>query len=271
MSDQYTRITCGGTPLPIDTPVVGLLFGLVSEALIEIMDADDISTDVDSSLAKLQISLHQAVFPQHQVVGWYRVSADPEPTASDVQTTATLQAHFGGGPVLFCSCKSTQQDEDNNNINDNAESSRSIVTLYEMESGVLVGVEGWKLETSDAEQIAVERVVRERPPNQSSAFVSQTDSVKDSLQKMKDRMGVLLAFLEDTESGKIPVHHGLLRQVQGLTCQMGCLMGAAPKMDAPQLMQHMAVITKAVHTVKGYTEKYKVVQEAKVSSRERRF
>jgi Maintenance of mitochondrial structure and function len=132
-------------------------------------------------------------------------------------------------------------------------------------------VEGWKLETSDAEQIAVERVVRERPPNQSSAFVSQTESVQDSLQKMKDRMGTLLAFLEDTEAGKIPVHRGLLRQVQGLTCQLGCLMGAAPKMDAPQLMQHMAVITKAVHTVKGYTEKYKLVQEAKVSSRERRF
>lgn len=257
MSDQYTRITCGGTPLPKDAPVVGLLFGLCSDLAIEILDADDIPTDTTSELTKTQIMLHQAVFPQHQVLGWYRVSSDPEPTAADLTTTRNLQTYMGA-PQIFCSCKSDATSDD-------------MLTLYEEEGGVLVGLEGWKLETSQVEQIAVERVVREQPPSQTSAFCGQTESVQESLEKMKDRVKILISFLEDTQSEKIPLHHGLLRHVQGLVCQLGCLMGATPNYEAPEFMKHVAVVTKAVHTVQGYTEKCKLLQDAKTSSRERRF
>jgi len=115
MSDQYTRVTCGGSPLSRDAPVVGLLFGKIESAkdpqqqqqqqqqqsqsppqvrstsedgksssnpvgssggettTLEIRDAEDIPTEVSENTAQ-QISLHQAVFPQHHVVGWYRVA-----------------------------------------------------------------------------------------------------------------------------------------------------------------------------------------------------
>lgn len=292
MSDQYTRITCGGTPLPRDAPVVGLLFGVVTSDQMEILDANDIPMDF-SDQTKMQISLHQAVFAHHVVVGWYRVSNDPEPTAEDVQTTLQLQTYLGTSQ-LFCSCKSqvqandnhheyhtehdnehdnehdTEHDNDNHNDNDN-DKEDSIVTLYEEEGGILVGLEGWKLETSPAEQIAVECVIREHPTTLSSAFCTQVDTLSDSIHKMKDRIQMLLSFLEHTQAGTIPRHYGLIRQVQGLICQLGCLMGTTPKHQVPQLMQHMAVVTTTVVTVQEYIDKCQQMQESKVTSREQRF
>lgn len=132
MSDQYTRITCGGSPLPTNAPVLGLLFGVASTThaatgasvpnsaiarstpastttptptpttLLEIVDAEDIPVD-RSEAALLQEELHQAVFPQHRVVGWYRVSDhDDDILPSDVVLTQQLEQHYysqgrGGG------------------------------------------------------------------------------------------------------------------------------------------------------------------------------
>lgn len=93
MSDQYTRITCGGSPLEKTAPVVGLLFGNVVDGVLQIKDADDIPTDL-SETSILQVDLHRAVFPQHQVVGWYRVSKEEEPTPNDLQVTQQLQQHY---------------------------------------------------------------------------------------------------------------------------------------------------------------------------------
>ena len=92
MSDQYTRVSCGGSPLDKDAPVVGLLFGCKDvDGVIQIRDADDIPTDVSESSTK-QVNLHRAVFPQHSVFGWYRVSLqDEEPTTNDLRITQQLK------------------------------------------------------------------------------------------------------------------------------------------------------------------------------------
>jgi hypothetical protein len=94
MSDQYTRITCGGSPLDKTAPVVGLLFGNVDgDGVLQLKDADDIPTDL-SETSILQVDLHRAVFPQHNVVGWYRVSKEEEPTPNDLKVTQQLQQHY---------------------------------------------------------------------------------------------------------------------------------------------------------------------------------
>ena len=273
MSDQFTRITCGGSALPRDAPVVGLLFGRCllpasatttttmttgsssssskkkknhptttnstntslsasSNTIVQIIDADDIPTD-RSETAKLQISLHQAVFPQHEVVGWYRVQQgssggsgsgsgsgsgngttnnEAEPTLEDWQLTQELKTHYytntegdassavvdmnaatcSENPFFFALLQvrpptkpedsglvgttksnnnNTMKDDDddnnnNNNKNDEDNDDELPLTLYEVQKDVLVGIEDWSLETSEAERIAVERVVREKPqPN----------------------------------------------------------------------------------------------------------
>lgn len=87
ISDHHTRVVTGGSALPPSAPVVGLLFGYYHSADgssgssgrdVSIVDAEEMvypKTDNDSHRAAilLKIELHQKVFPQHKVVGWYRV------------------------------------------------------------------------------------------------------------------------------------------------------------------------------------------------------
>eukprot|EP00546_Thalassionema_frauenfeldii_P007754 CAMPEP_0178922896 /NCGR_PEP_ID=MMETSP0786-20121207/16414_1 /TAXON_ID=186022 /ORGANISM="Thalassionema frauenfeldii, Strain CCMP 1798" /LENGTH=289 /DNA_ID=CAMNT_0020597323 /DNA_START=108 /DNA_END=977 /DNA_ORIENTATION=+ len=267
MADQYTRITSGGSPLPANSPVVGLLFGMTGdEEHWQVLDADDISTDI-SETTEQQVSLHRAVFPQHSVVGWYRVSSeDSEPIAEDLQTTQRLQEHFCSSkqPFIFCFCqvpKSVGMDEE--------DLETLPITLYQMDSGadVLVAMEEWKLKTSEAEKIAVETVLREQPQEE-SGFLKHAKEMESAMKKMKDRLSILINFLEDTQNGKIPFQPRLMRQVQSVVCHLGPLLANQPPPAGVQdWLPHIAVAAKTVKAVQGYTDKVKLVQDNRVARR----
>ena len=316
MSDQYTRITCGGSALPQDAPVVGLLFGRFVAAdhtttktpqrkadsssngknCVQIVDADDIPTD-QSETAKIQVSLHHAVFPQHEVVGWYRVGSSEEPTPEDLRLTQELKAHYYSNdsditeasaesasvvpedkPFFFSllqvrPAKDADSKANSNNMKEDAattEDEELPLNLYEVQghdpSAVLVGVENWSLETSEAERIAVERVVREKPQQdlktvasataattssgaaakvvggnirraeeieadiaaaQPSPYVSYMSSVQQSLEAMDDRIQLIIDYLERMGKGEIPPNPSLMRHIQGLMLQLGPLQQAS--------------------------------------------
>eukprot|EP00548_Thalassiothrix_antarctica_P014039 CAMPEP_0194170226 /NCGR_PEP_ID=MMETSP0154-20130528/4866_1 /TAXON_ID=1049557 /ORGANISM="Thalassiothrix antarctica, Strain L6-D1" /LENGTH=324 /DNA_ID=CAMNT_0038881977 /DNA_START=138 /DNA_END=1112 /DNA_ORIENTATION=+ len=294
MSDQYTRITSGGAPLPKDSPVVGLLFGTTEEGEEwEVLDADDIittdiSTEDNTTTIQQQIELHQAVFPQHSVIGWYRVtSSDTEPVAEDLETTQKLQQYFSSSttttsdttdntekPFMFCFCqvKATEEEGggDNENIIVNNDDSSLPITLYQVDGGVLVAIEDWKLETSEVEKIAVETVVREKP-RQESGFLSTLNTMESAVSKMKDRLNILIQFLENTEKGIIPFQPRLMRQVQSVVCHLGLVLSndnAPPNTDSIEdCLPYMAVAAKTVMAVQGYTEKVKLVQEHRSARR----
>jgi hypothetical protein len=73
-------------------PVVGLLLRDVNlDCIVQTSQgrADDNPTDL-SETSILQVHLHRAVFPQHHVVGWYRVSNEEEPTPNHLKATELL-------------------------------------------------------------------------------------------------------------------------------------------------------------------------------------
>jgi hypothetical protein len=134
MTDQYTRISSGGSPLSKNDNVVGLLFGLLDRnagtscrtttksnnndttvnegKLLEVLEADDIPVEV-SEASILQVDLHTAVFPKQKVVGWYRVSAEnEEPTPVDLSVTMSLKEHYSlYDPFCFCLLKVQKKTE----------------------------------------------------------------------------------------------------------------------------------------------------------------
>jgi hypothetical protein len=358
MADQYTRITCGGSPLDVSFPVTGLLFGMVGDPLnqkktaaqtsehadhdIRILDADDIPTD-SSEGATIVVNLHQAVFPAHKVMGWYRVSATEEgPVANDLLLTRQLQQHYKNHghekeedtdtavtdaaattsadtdidtPFLFAllqvpsattAAKAAKDKADSESDKDEelpltlyqlfdpaAPSGSAAATSAENMNAVLIGLDDWKLATSEPERIAVERVVREQPQESAGAnmaatyngpvhskYVTKTASLQHSLQAIQERLAVLAHFLEETAAGKIPPNHSLLRQVQGLMCQLGPIAAAKNTLahsvvpatttsttttadldDSSNLLQQLAILGKTVDAVTGYTEKFRVVHE----------
>mmetsp|Transcript_7322 Transcript_7322/g.12763 ORF Transcript_7322/g.12763 Transcript_7322/m.12763 type:complete len:263 (+) Transcript_7322:70-858(+) len=260
MSDNFTRVTTGGSPFGKDAPVVGMLFGEEEEGSLKIIDAEDIPPD-SSALMKQQVELHQAVFDQHAVLGWYRVTKDDvQPTSDDVATTQALSKVYGE-KIIFCFMQVTSDKES------------LPISLFELESDVLVGIESWKVETSEAEKIAVEKVVRELPQSKDrSAYVINVSSMQDAMGRLKERLQIMIQFLEDTAAKKIPFQPDIMRQVQQVLCQMGPLLTSTPT-KAPhsdEWMSHMAVTAKTLQVVQGYTEKFRLVQEHRSAGRDHR-
>ena len=324
MADQYTRITCGGSPLDKNAPVVGLLFGNTSEldGTLQIVDADDIPTETTEA-TMLQVNLHRAVFPQHTVVGWYRVSLDDEPSPNDLEVTKQLKSHYSkltnedgsensGDKFIFCLLQ--VQRKVASESSSNTLSTDIPVTLYEVHSvdssSILLGLNNWQLETSEPERISVERVMREQPQHHAakpahsnnastskkaagtnasssstySPYVTRVQSIQHSLQSMKDRINLLMKFLEDTQKGNIPLHYSLVRQVQGLIYTLGPLAAVAPdnanikndemgksviEQDA-LFLSHLAAVAKTVSAVQAYTDKFRLVHENRVTAKEMR-
>lgn len=291
MSDQFTRITCGGSPLAPDAPVVGLLFGSVDESkALQIRDADDIPTELSDS-TKVQVDLHRAVFPQHTVVGWYRVSgAGDEPTPSDLQISQQLKQHYAPSSAFcFCLLQVTDQDQKPSSTLSSGDGPSTMqeelpINLYELHTvdgnSILLGLSNWQLETSEPERIAVERVMKEQPPDaaKTNAYTTQMKSMQHSLLSMKERIQLLVNFLEQTQQGQLPPNYSLLRQVQGLLYSLGPLsswVGPPDEQQAgistdAQILSHLVVVAKTVRAVESYTEKFRVIHESKSVNKEMR-
>ena len=297
MSDQYTRISSGGSPLDKNAPVVGLLFGLRESSVLQIKDADDIPVEV-SDASNNQVDLHKAVFPQHKVVGWYRVSVDnEEPTAQDLSITQTLKAHHAPSDS-FCFCLlqvQQQQQQQKKNDNDamktddgkdatstNKDLPINLYELHEVENtSVLLGLTNWQLETSEPERIAVERVMKEKPsdvddgsPSQ-NPYVLETKSIQLSLAKMKERVHVLVTVLTQMQEGNIPVDPNILRQVQGLVCSLGPLSSMAETASGEedgdvQMLAHLSIVAQTINSIQSYTDKFRVMHESRSIAKEMR-
>lgn len=269
MSDQFTRVTCGGSPIPKTAPVVGLMFGTIhninsndnntdtsmmntdndTNTEIHIHDADDTIFPLNlEDYCKKQVELHQAVFTTHITVGWYRVSLSCEPTVSDLEQTQRLRQKYAGQEILFgllqvpstlenkkpsAAGKKSAPDEND----DDDEEEELPLTLYQVMVGgggeALVAVPDWKIATSEAERIAVERVISEKTAvtaaggagsaaaagaafapgvdqaaairavtqaaQESSAWYQQTVLVQESWRAIQDRLDILVSFLETVQ------------------------------------------------------------------------
>mmetsp|Transcript_11809 Transcript_11809/g.33911 ORF Transcript_11809/g.33911 Transcript_11809/m.33911 type:complete len:368 (-) Transcript_11809:341-1444(-) len=333
MSDQYTRISSGGSPLSRAAPVVGLLFGFSEDRtavavaaaasgnssnrngpegpLIEVLDADDIPVEV-SETSTMQVDLHKAVFPKHKVVGWYRVVASQaeneeiEPTHEDLNITKLLKAHYASSDSeSFCFCLlkvqnesqgNSQGVEDTNTSGDaamktedgattatNTLSKELPINLYELHNfnnnTILVGLSNWQLETSPAERIAVERVMKEQPLEElgedggDNLFAIETKAVGHSLTSMKDRVGVLTNYLQEIQKGNRPINHDMLRQIQQIVGSLGPLSSLAActgdgEEEDVQFLAHLAIVARTVNSMQSYTEKFRLVNEQKTVSSE---
>lgn len=298
MSDQYTRVTCGGSPLSPEAPVVGLLFGFSSSTpsntlkniCLDIREADDIPIDSTQATHQQQVSLHQAVFPQHSVVGWYRVSSNPLVTPDDLRLTQRLQQHYapqGQQRFVFSLLQVPEASTDTDMATTSPESSSMLpLTLYQLDDSseqqpVLVALPHWDLETLDAERIALERVVRE-PPSSSfskeeqppSSYRTHLESLQESLGCARERLAVLVDWLEGvSENGSLEDYpHALLRQVASLLYELGPLVAHTPRQlqqanHEESLLSHLAVASQTLATLQAYTTKVDQVQGTHTTTR----
>lgn len=220
ISDHHTRVISGGSALPRNAPVVGLLFGNrnIADNSISIVDAEEMEYPEGDGLSESheqnivrKIDLHQKVFPKHVVVGWYRVhtgngdssndSSDVVPTEDDLRMNQQEMAQYCGEGVvspLFvlmnaASPEYTGVSDDNDAkkaTSQNSELDDALpLTVYETLLSEGGGGGGsafvnasFELETHEPERIAVEKVF-----NTQSTASAASSQPKDAASDKDDK------------------------------------------------------------------------------------
>lgn len=218
MSDQFTRISKGGTPLNPTDPVVGLLFGKSSDEEgddtgtgLEICDAVDLPSRTED--ASTIVALHQAVYTHQRVVGCYRVvecgSKDAEPMAEDLAQTQGTQA----AGALFLLLR-VQKSGTKSNSKTTGEEGNAPISIFQLIDGALVHQSDWRLKTASPEKIAVERVMQEQrhAKDKYAKQLASKTQLQDSLTVFQERMIVVENYLNSPE----PKDPTILRKIQAL-------------------------------------------------------
>jgi hypothetical protein len=184
---------------------MGLLFGEENvnddQLHISIIDSEEVepihNTTLESEQAiriRTKIELHQKVFPQHRVVGWYRVvdeqSADYQsdedyalPSQEDLKTQSGWMKEFNSNPIFLLMNASNRKDRNTESIlqsqgdDDHAKNAMARLdreeelplSIYESittenEGTVFLNLE-LEIETFEPERIAVERVLKSHKPD----------------------------------------------------------------------------------------------------------
>jgi hypothetical protein len=184
--------------------------------------------DVPESAFDTVVALQMAVYPHQQVVGWYRVGTSSQNiTGEDLKTSRQLQARFPEARYLVTL------------------DGKSNVAVFELEDGssvssVLINTE-FSLDTTTAERIAVERLLRE---DKGPAKIAQMDN---SIDVLVDRIDTLLTYLASGEK----CDPSNLRRIQSVICNARLLRATK---DPVADIEGLAVLADTVALAKAYTE-----------------
>lgn len=217
--DHYTRVQVGGSLLPPGSIVVGMLFGQRSGEVMTIVDATDAVYGCDArgnavinttELSK-KITLWTTMGEDRgtEFLGWYSFGSTA--TAEHVALHNTM-AEFGTD-LLFLLM----------DPNPNPLSSHPSFSIYKKSSRPEMAfvVAPYKLETVEAERIAVDQVVK--------SSISQTESAEKGLMGLSRRQSVLalqkrieyiISVLGAIGRGEVEADHSFLRSVAKLCCDL---------------------------------------------------
>eukprot|EP01104_Vermistella_antarctica_P020537 TRINITY_DN8822_c0_g1_i1.p1 TRINITY_DN8822_c0_g1~~TRINITY_DN8822_c0_g1_i1.p1 ORF type:complete len:351 (-),score=78.01 TRINITY_DN8822_c0_g1_i1:78-1130(-) len=240
VSDQHTRLrvksvvslaTGSGRSHPSELRVIGALLGTQTGRDIEIFNSFEVMymeveglIVLDMDYLREKLDQFTKVFSTYDFLGWY--STGPAVQAEDTLIHKQIM-ELNESPLFLLldpmAAEVTQTRE-------------LPISLYESEMHIIEDKPTlvfsripYKIETGEAERIAVDHVARVSSAGgtvESSKLSSQLMNMHNAISMLSMRIQIIEKFLRATAEGKIPKDHGLLRQIVGL-CSM------LPALDTP--------------------------------------
>jgi len=280
LSDQWIRTRVQNNT---ENPrVIGALLGIQTGRNVEIFTSFDLVYDtvdkkmvVDCKYLVAKSEQFKKVFPTYDFLGWYTTGESILPSDMDVHRSPTF-TDFNESPLLLqldpaASLRKTTKELP--------------IAIYESElhmvndqpTQLFVKVP-YKIETGEAERIAVDHVAKINPTGgsgEASLLTSHLTGVYKAIHMLSMRIKILLQYLEASKAGKVPKDHGLLRKVASLCNQL-------PAIDTPGfnqdfineyndalLIAYLASITKGANATNELIDKFNVTYDRQ--SRRRPF
>lgn len=209
--DHFTRVATGGSKLPADSPVYGLLFGTRNEVSASICDSVDMNYtfsggdihvlpgEIDS-----KSKLWTAVFTTYKLIGWYAFGKQP---TADHKKIHHMISTYAQDPLFLIINQTSAADSD-----------LLPLSVYSTNGGADFTEISFRIETTDVEKLAVDHITKSTPVPGLSALEVQNQSTLTSLRILDSKVGTIVDTLQAMKEGKIPVDHALLRRAAKI-CQ----------------------------------------------------
>jgi len=263
ISDHQTREKVKN-PKATSHRIFGALLGVQTGRIIHVYNSFEfLCTDVAGSMVinidylKTKRELFKKVFPNHDLLGWYSTGKEAKP--QDLEIHKQL-LEYNENPLYLVLDPLSQ-----------GERKELPLTIYETELKIIndeptlrFAKINYKIETGEAERIAVDHVARVGGSIGQSMLVSHLSSMHNAIKMLYLRIKILVKLLESMKSGKIPPNHSLLRRISSLT-------NLLPAIDSPAFRQeflneyndallvtYLAGITKTSSTLNEMIEKFNI-------------
>jgi len=278
ISDQWIRTKVQNS---VDNPrVIGALLGIQTGRNVEIFNSFELVFDIvdkqvviDPKYLTKKQEQFKKVFPTYDFLGWYSTAESVIPADMEVHRSPVI-TEFNESPLYLvldtvaCGRKTTKELP---------------ISIYESElhmiddkpTNLFVKVP-YKIETGEAERIAVDHVARITPSGtggDASMLAPHLLGVHNAIHMLSMRIKILLQYLESAKSGKAPRDPGLLRRIASLCNQLPAIDNKTFKVDFLQeyndalLITYLASITKGTNVANDLIEKFNASFERHSRSR----
>ncbi len=237
--DHYARVRMGGSLLPSNAPVIGLLYGnqkgpdlyvTTSTETVYTMtnwniQEDEIKIDMDS--VNKMSELMSQIDPTIELLGWYTFTDNNDNNGNSMSNEATqdhikLHSFFMSimPAPLFMLLDSDPKGD----------SFKIPVSVYEAEFHVIQGSRqlifvdcAFHLESSQAESIAVEQVISATPSEGTTVMEEQAETMTTSLRNLQNEIRVLIQFLQNKNKVNKPESADILRRISQIVNQLNAV------------------------------------------------
>jgi len=265
ISDHATRARMQSTDGKSQPRVLGALFGVQSGRNVEIFNSFEIVyTDVEGALVidteyvKAKQEQFSLVFKNYDLLGWYSTGSECKPKDIEIHQQFIP---FNESPLYLL------LDPIASKIN-----TRGLpITLYESELRIindeptmLFSKVQYKIETGEAERIAVDHVAHVMPTGgeAGSQLTAHLMGTHNAIKMLHTKIKILKRFLEATAKGEVKADHGLLRQIAGLCNLLPAIDTEAFKEDFLNeyndalLVTYLSSITKGASIINDMVDRY---------------
>jgi len=267
ISDHWTRAKVQQNQQ--NPRVVGALMGTQQGRVIEIYNSFELpfaskdgQTQIDLAFLNKKNEQFKKVFKTYDFLGWY--STGDKVHQNDIEVHKQL-LEFNESPLYLLldavACNTSKELP---------------IFIYESELHVvqdtptLMFVKApFKIETGEAERIAVDHIARIVPSGGSagSLLTAHLMGIHNAISMLHTRIKVLINFLEATKNGKVPKDNAMLRKIAGLCHQL-------PAIDSPTfsrdfineyndalMITYLASITKGANSINEMIDKFNLSYE----------
>jgi len=267
ISDHFTREKVTKD----NVRVFGILIGSQKGRKVEIFNSfafllgkDNV---VDNEYLTTKIEQFKKVFEDYELLGWYSTSANIQSYDMDVHQQIMK---FNESPLYL--------------ILDPASILSRELPISLLEAGIKIENDTpvlrfakvtYKIETTDAERIAVDHVAKTNNSDEGSKLTSHLFNMHNAIKMLNIRVKLIIAFLETQKSGQIPIDYSLLRRINSLTNLLPTIDGDnftqefLNEYNDTLLSTYLSSITKASNALNELIDKFNVTYDR--NSRRRGF